>query len=93
MQNEAGESLKNVILVMHSSGILLPPPSTPAAATTETPSEAVVDTRTDAQKKLWTASRDRIERVLPGFLEEVMANQPEEKKMEKVKTQQEGVVA
>lgn len=54
---------------MHSSGILLPPPSSqPTAESTE----PVSDTRTDGQKKLWEESKDRIERILPGFLEEVM---------------------
>ena len=59
-QNEAGESLKNVVLVMNSSKLLLAPPSTGA------------DERTQAQKDLWTASSERIERVLPGFLAEAI---------------------
>lgn len=58
-QNEAGESLKNVILVMHSSNMLVPPP---------TEGE---DKRTEEQKKLWQDSAERIERILPGFLQEV----------------------
>lgn len=60
-QNEAGESLKNVVLVMHSSNLLVPPPSAQAGGT---------DTRTAEQKNLWKASAERIERILPGFLEE-----------------------
>lgn len=55
-QNEAGESLKNVVLVMNSSGLLVPPPADGA------------DGRTADQKNLWKASAERIERVLPGFL-------------------------
>jgi hypothetical protein len=47
---------------MHSSGMLLPPPSAGGEG----------DNRTEGQKKLWQDSRDRIERVLPGFLDEVM---------------------
>lgn len=61
MQNEAGESLKNVILVMHSSNILLPPPASDGE-----------DTRTEGQKKLWQASSERIERILPGFLDDIV---------------------
>jgi brefeldin A-resistance guanine nucleotide exchange factor 1 len=57
-QNEAGESLKNVILVMHSSTLLLPPPA------------AGEDTRTVNQQNLWKASAERIERILPGFIAE-----------------------
>lgn len=57
-QNEAGESLKNVILVMHSSNMLVPPPEGE-------------DTRSEEQKKLWQDSSERIERILPGFLQEI----------------------
>ncbi|KAJ9113728.1 hypothetical protein QFC20_001753 [Naganishia adeliensis] len=52
------ESLKNVLLVMQSSG-LLAPPTTP-------------DTRTEKQKLLWSTAYNRIERFLPGFLNEVI---------------------
>ncbi|KAJ9122553.1 hypothetical protein QFC22_001982 [Naganishia vaughanmartiniae] len=52
------ESLKNVLLVMHSSGFLAPP--------------TVPDTRTDKQKLLWSTAFTRIERFLPGFLNEVI---------------------
>nr|XP_031861344.1 uncharacterized protein CI109_003316 [Kwoniella shandongensis]KAA5528416.1 hypothetical protein CI109_003316 [Kwoniella shandongensis] len=61
--NEAGESLKNVVLVMHSSNLLLPPPAT---------GSGLDDTRTADQKDLWAKSADRIERVLPGFLIEAI---------------------
>lgn len=64
-QNEAGESLKNVILVMHSSGILLPPPREAGAT----------DERTEEQRKLWDASSEKIERILPGFLGDVVTDQ------------------
>lgn len=43
---------------MQSSGFLAPP-ITP-------------DTRTDKQKLLWTTAYNRIERFLPGFLNEVI---------------------
>jgi brefeldin A-resistance guanine nucleotide exchange factor 1 len=62
VQNEAGESLKNLILVMHSSGLLVPP--------------APNDSRTEEQKKLWAESEVKIERVLPGFLAENLAPPP-----------------
>lgn len=56
------ESLKNVLLVMQSSGFLAPP-ITP-------------DIRTDKQKLLWTTAYNRIERFLPGFLNEVIPTPP-----------------
>ena len=60
-QNEAGESLKNLVLIMHSSSLLVPPP---AGGKVED------DQRTAEQKKLWAESEVKIERVLPGFLTE-----------------------
>lgn len=60
-QNEASESLKNVVLVMHSSNLLIPPPSSGSP-----------DERTRDQKGLWEKSAQRIERVLPGFLREAI---------------------
>lgn len=62
-QNEAGESLKNLILVMHSSGLLVPPPVS---------GKAEEDGRTEEQKKLWAESGVKIERVLPGFAAETL---------------------
>jgi len=62
------ESLKNVILVMNASGILVPPPA-----------HGAEDSREDRQRTLWTATHDRIERFLPGFLGEIIpppATQP-----------------
>ncbi|KAK8865894.1 hypothetical protein IAR55_001042 [Kwoniella newhampshirensis] len=61
--NEAGESLKNVVLVMHSSNLLLPPPDQ---------GSGLDDTRSADQKDLWAKSSERIERVLPGFLNEAI---------------------
>ncbi|KAL7423835.1 GDP/GTP exchange factor for ARF [Cryptotrichosporon argae] len=77
--NEVGESLKNVVLVMHSSGLLLPPPRPEAAPAqggqavpVQVPAPELADTRTQAQKDLWESSSRRIERVLPGFLGEAL---------------------
>ncbi|CCM03853.1 uncharacterized protein FIBRA_06002 [Fibroporia radiculosa] len=52
------ESLKNVVLVMSATGLLVPP-SQP-------------DKREDRQKQLWTATEERIGKFLPGFLAEVL---------------------
>lgn len=95
-QNEATESLKNVVLVMHSSQLLVPPPppspasNTPAVAkspkTAQPPQVGPADTagsapasaappadaRTAEQRELWDASARRVERILPGFLGEVV---------------------
>ncbi|KAL5490206.1 GEA2 [Sanghuangporus weigelae] len=56
------ESLKNVILVMNAMDILVPP--------------ALEDKRTERQKELWQATCERIERFLPGFLDEVIPSPP-----------------
>lgn len=56
------ESLKNVVLVMHSSG-LLQRPSTP-------------DGRSEMEKAIWTATSERIERFLPGFMDDVIPAAP-----------------
>ncbi|KAF9001938.1 Sec7-like domain is implicated in guanine nucleotide exchange function [Cyathus striatus] len=56
------ESLKNILLVMNAIGILVPP----------TTGE---DLREERQKTLWTATQERMERFLPGFLTEVIPNQ------------------
>ncbi len=58
------ESLKNLALVMYSSQLLIPPP-------------AGQDTRTGEQQELWAASAPRIERMVPGFLDEALAPAPE----------------
>ncbi len=60
LQSEAGESLKNLVLVMNSSHLLLSPPTSGS------------DPRTNDQKELWVSSAGRIERVLPGFLAEAI---------------------
>jgi golgi-specific brefeldin A-resistance guanine nucleotide exchange factor 1 len=52
------ESLKNVVLVMNATQILVPPSSP--------------DERTDRQKTMWTATQERMERFLPGFLADVI---------------------
>ncbi|KAF8522156.1 hypothetical protein BU17DRAFT_45284 [Hysterangium stoloniferum] len=52
------ESLKNVILVMNASEILVPP-SEP-------------DLRDERQKSMWAATQERIDRFLPGFLVEII---------------------
>jgi brefeldin A-resistance guanine nucleotide exchange factor 1 len=64
LQNEAGESLKNVLLVLSSAQLLVPPP-------------AGEDKRTAQQVDLWEKSHARIGRILPGFLEDFVAQQPE----------------
>ncbi|GBE82378.1 Uncharacterized protein SCP_0407620 [Sparassis crispa] len=56
------ESLKNVLLVMNASGLLVPP-SDP-------------DERDDPQKALWLATHERIERFCPGFLFDVLPPPP-----------------
>ncbi|KAG6819604.1 hypothetical protein H0H93_010328 [Arthromyces matolae] len=56
------ESLKNVLLVMNAANILVPP-SEP-------------DVRDEQQRTLWTATQERMERFLPGFLVDVIP-QPE----------------
>ncbi|KZT74208.1 Sec7-domain-containing protein [Daedalea quercina L-15889] len=52
------ESLKNVVLVMNATGLLVQP--------------VHPDTRDELQKQLWDASFERIQRFLPGFLGEVL---------------------
>ncbi|KAF8644147.1 hypothetical protein AX16_008674 [Volvariella volvacea WC 439] len=60
--NEAvPESLKNVLLVMNAANILVPPPTAEGE-----------DTRDERQRTLWTATHERMERFLPGFLAEVI---------------------
>ena len=57
------ESLKNVLLVLNAGNILVPPP----------PGE--VDERDARQQTLWTATHERLERFLPGFLASVIPAQ------------------
>ena len=57
------ESLKNVLLVMNATGLLVPP-STPE------------DDRGERQVALWAATHERIERFLHGFLEEIVPMPP-----------------
>lgn len=58
------ESLKNVVLVMNAVGILVPPSSVDN------------DERDERQRTLWTATQERMERFLPGFLGDVIAPPP-----------------
>lgn len=53
------ESLKNVVLVMNAVGILVPP-------------SLEHDERDERQRTLWIATQERMERFLPGFLEDVI---------------------
>jgi len=57
------ESLKNVILVMHATGMLLPPLA-----------EEDGDSRNEGQ--LWHITRDKIEQFIPGFIESVIPLSP-----------------
>ncbi|KAI0721619.1 Sec7-domain-containing protein [Cerioporus squamosus] len=57
------ESLKNVLLVMNATGLLVPP-SSPE------------DDRDERQVALWAATHERIERFLPGFLDEIIPTPP-----------------
>lgn len=58
---------------MHSSDMLVPPPSAPSApADGSTQGEVVVDKRTETQKRLWSTANDRIERFIPGFMGQVL---------------------
>lgn len=57
------ESLKNVLLVMNAAGILVPPISDQ-------------DGRDERQRTLWTATQERMERFLPGFLADVIPTPP-----------------
>ena len=60
------ESLKNVLLVMNATGLLVPPPSGAASE----------DDRGERQVALWAATHERIERFLPGFLDEIIPAPP-----------------
>jgi brefeldin A-resistance guanine nucleotide exchange factor 1 len=66
VQNEAGESLKNVLLVLSSAQLLVPP------------SASGSDNRSAQQKDLWEMSHNRISKILPGFLEENFVPQPQQ---------------
>jgi brefeldin A-resistance guanine nucleotide exchange factor 1 len=63
-QSEAvHESLKNVILVMHAAGMLIPPLT-----------EEHGDSRDEGQ--LWHITHDKIEQFIPGFMESVIPLSP-----------------
>ncbi|KAI0306765.1 hypothetical protein B0F90DRAFT_1808381 [Multifurca ochricompacta] len=55
------ESLKNVVLVMHATGMLVPPLA-----------EENGNTRDEPQRQLWRITRDKIEQFMPGFMESVI---------------------
>ncbi|KAI0637119.1 Sec7-domain-containing protein [Trametes polyzona] len=57
------ESLKNVLLVMNATGLLVPP-------------TLPEDTRDERQASLWDATHERIERFLPGFLDDIIPTPP-----------------
>jgi brefeldin A-resistance guanine nucleotide exchange factor 1 len=57
------ESLKNVILVMNASGLVVPPRGEP-------------DTRTEEQKDLWDVTYKTVEHFLPGFTKAVFPPPP-----------------
>ncbi|KAI0797843.1 Sec7-domain-containing protein [Abortiporus biennis] len=59
------ESLKNVLLVMNATNLLVPPPHGE-------------DDRDDRQKALWAATHERVERFLPGLLADVLPTPPEQ---------------
>jgi len=56
------ESLKNVILVMNAAEILVPP--------------SADDHRDERQRTLWSATLERMERFLPGFLADIISIPP-----------------
>jgi len=54
------ETLKNVALVMYATECLIPPPNREE------------DSRTEEQREMWTVTSDRLQRFLPGFLNDVL---------------------
>lgn len=65
------ESLKNVLLVMNAAGILVPPLPAPEEG------DSTQEQRDEVQTTLWTATHERMERFLPGFLTSIIpAAQP-----------------
>ena len=54
------ECLKNILLVMSSSGYIVPRPSS-----------GTPDTRAEGQQKLWSETSERLERFLPGLIADV----------------------
>jgi brefeldin A-resistance guanine nucleotide exchange factor 1 len=66
VQSEAvPESLKNVILVMQSAGILVPPTVDERG-----------DPRDEPNRLLWQITHDKIEQFMPGFMESVIPPPP-----------------
>jgi len=56
------ETLKNVALVMYATEYLVPPPNREE------------DSRTEQQREMWTVTSDRLQRFLPGFLNDVLGH-------------------
>ena len=50
---------------MNATGLLVPPPSAPEE-----------DGRAERQIALWAATHERVERFLPGFLDEIVPAPP-----------------
>lgn len=61
------ESLKNVLLVMNTSGALRPP-----TMPHEREDEAISQIDEEVQLRRWAATEERLESFLPGFLDEVI---------------------
>lgn len=57
------ESLKNVILVMNASDLLVHPSPESSNANTNEPDEALM---------LWNETQDRLEQFLPGLIQELI---------------------
>ena len=67
LEEAVPESVKNIVLVMANASYLVPPP--PQAA------EDGGEERSELQRKLWTSTKTRLDRFLPGLMDEVFAAQ------------------
>ncbi|EIN07683.1 Sec7-like domain is implicated in guanine nucleotide exchange function [Punctularia strigosozonata HHB-11173 SS5] len=56
------ETLKNVLLVMHAAGVLAPP--------------TLEDTRDERQRAFWEVTQERVDRFLPGMIDELFPPPP-----------------
>ncbi|KAF9518905.1 hypothetical protein BS47DRAFT_1379647 [Hydnum rufescens UP504] len=65
------ESIKNLVLVMHASGILVPPPAPPSS-----PGGLITDSRDEEQRLMWNETLDRMTPFIPGFLEDLIPSPP-----------------
>lgn len=66
------ESLKNVLLVMNTSGALRPP----STSQQQGDDEAISRIDEEVQRRRWGATKERLESFLPGFLDEVIPIEP-----------------